>query len=74
MQERARVRVNTNTHTHSDSRVRKALFLSPAKLPFPLGGPDAQLSEQEEGGAKKKMPPNPKIFYPLIFPITLWED
>lgn len=54
--------------------MRKALFLSPAKLPFPLGGPDAQLAEQEEGGAKKKMPPTLKTFNPLIFPITHWED
>lgn len=55
--------------------MRRALFLSPAKLPFPRGGPDAQLAEQEEGGAKKKkMPPTLKIFYPLIFPVTHWED
>lgn len=65
----------TLTLTHSDSRVRKVLFDSPAKLPFPLGGPDALVAVQEEGGAKgKKMPPTIKIFYQLILPITHWED
>lgn len=55
--------------------MRKALFDGPAKLPFPLGGPDAQVAEQEGGGAKgeKKMLPTLKIFYPLIFPVTHWE-
>lgn len=72
---RARVCAYTLTLTHSDSRVRKVLFDSPAKLPFPLGGPDALVAVQEEGGAKgKKMPPTIKIFYQLILPITHWED
>lgn len=47
--------------------MRKTHFDGPAKLPFPLGGPDAQVAEQEEGGAKgKKMLPTLKIFYPVF--------
>lgn len=70
----ARACAPTHTLTHWDSRVLKALFDGPAKPPFPLGGPDAQVAQEEEGGAKGKiMPPTLKIFYPLIFPITHWE-
>lgn len=49
--------------------MRKALFDGPAKLPFPLGGPDAQVAEQEEGGAKgKKNASDPQDFLPANFP------
>lgn len=54
--------------------MRKALFDSPAKLPFPLGGPDAQVSNRKRAEPRKKMPPTLKVFYPLIFPVTHWED
>lgn len=47
--------------------MRKALFCSPAKLPFPLCGPDAQVSNRKRAEPRKKMPPTLKIFYPLIF-------
>lgn len=63
MQERARARAHTHSLTHGDSRVPKALLDGPARPPFPLGGPGAQLAEEEEGGAKGKiMPPTLKRF------------
>lgn len=73
---RARACARTQTLTHWDSRVRKALFDGPAKLPFPLGGPDAQprsLNRKRAEPREKKMLPTLKIFYPLIFPVTHWE-
>lgn len=48
--------------------MRKAFFDRPAKLPFPLGGPDAQVAEQEEGGAKEKNASDPQNFLPTNFP------
>lgn len=48
--------------------MRKALFEGPAKLPFPLGGPDAQVAEQEEGGAQgKENASNPQDFLSANF-------
>ena len=65
---RERVRVHTNTHTPGFARAQSTLR-HPANLPFPLGGPDAQVAEQEEGGAKKeKSAFDPQDFLPASFP------
>lgn len=45
--------MNRNTHTLRLARAQR-LFDSPAKLPFPLRGLDAQVAKQEEGGTKGK--------------------
>lgn len=76
----AGARARAREHRHSHTGVRACAQHSPTarpKLPFPLGGPDAQVAERGRGRSqeeeKKKMPPTLKIFYPLIFPITHWE-
>lgn len=75
MQECARARAQTHTLTHSGSRVRKALSDSPAKLLFLLQGPTHQTPNRKRAEPmRKKIAFNLEMFYPLIYPITLWEE
>lgn len=70
MQERARVRMNRNTHTLRLARAQR-LFDSPAKLPFPLRGLDAQVAKQEEGGTKGKNASDHQDYSPRWFSQSL---
>lgn len=62
--------MNRNTHTLRLARAQR-LFDSPAKLPFPLRGLDAQVAKQEEGGTKGKNASDHQDYSPRWFSQSL---
>lgn len=74
----AGARARAREHKHSHTRTRACAEPSssaPPSCPSPVVGqtPSSQNRKRAEP-KKKKMPPTLKIFYPLIFPVTHWED
>ena len=70
-------RAPAREHKHSHTRTgacAKPSSTAPPSCPSPSAGQSPRSLTGRGRSQEKKLPPTLEIFYPLIFPITHWED